>query len=156
MIRKDVLIITLIFFFSTAISGCKKNDSITNPDSVSNNDSITPPAGYKLVWHDEFNTSAIDTSKWNYEVNGDGGGNNEFQYYTSSPENSFIQDNCLVIKALKKSYNGKDYTSARLNSDGNTAGMKSKLNCHTDRAFGLQYGCCLPIGYTADGLQAEK
>ncbi|MDR3628661.1 MAG: glycoside hydrolase family 16 protein [Ignavibacteriaceae bacterium] len=116
---KNVLIISLIFIFGASISCCKKNDGITNPDTSSvKKDSIIPPAGYKLVWNDEFNGTSIDTSKWNYEVNGDGGGNNELEYYTALPENSFIQDSCLIIKALKKTYNGKDYTSARLNSSG--------------------------------------
>jgi len=119
MIRKKLLIISLIFLYTTVISGCKKGDGVTNPpDSTSNGSAIIPPAGYKLVWNDEFNTSSIDSSKWNYEVNGDGGGNNELQYYTNFRENSFIKDSCLVIQALKKSYNGKDYTSARLNSNG--------------------------------------
>jgi len=111
-------IISIILLFGASISCCKKNDAITNPDtSTVKKDSIVPPAGYKLVWNDEFNSTSIDTSKWNWEVNGDGGGNNELEYYTALPENSFIQDSCLVIKALQKSYNGKEYTSARLNSN---------------------------------------
>ncbi len=116
--RNKILIACLVFVFSTSIISCKKNDAVTEPDSTNQDGQIVPPPGYKLVWHDEFNGPNLDTSKWNYEVNGDGGGNSELQYYTGSPENCFIQDRCLVIQALKKSYLGKDYTSARLNSNG--------------------------------------
>ena len=36
--------------------------------------------GWELVWQDEFDGSAIDDTKWSFEVNGQGGGNNELQY----------------------------------------------------------------------------
>ena len=34
---------------------------------------------YVCVWADEFNGETLDLSKWNIEVNGFGGGNNEAQ-----------------------------------------------------------------------------
>lgn len=74
--------------------------------------------GWTLVWHDEFDTKYIDNSKWEHEVNAWGGGNNELQYYTNRPENSFIRDGKLVIRAIKETYTGpegtREYTSARL------------------------------------------
>jgi len=74
--------------------------------------------GWKLIWSDEFNGSSIDLTKWEHEVNAWGGGNNELQYYTARPENSYIENGRLVIKARKESYSGpeghRDYTSARL------------------------------------------
>ena len=36
---------------------------------------------YTLVWNEDFTDGALDTKVWNIEVNGDGGGNNELQYY---------------------------------------------------------------------------
>jgi beta-glucanase (GH16 family) len=72
--------------------------------------------GWKLVWADEFNGPEIDTTKWTHEVNGDGGGNNEMQYYVASKANSYIKDDFLVIKAAQQNYKGKFYTSARLNT----------------------------------------
>ena len=115
--KKHIFIIVLTLLFSASLVSCKKNDAVANPDSTNNSGDIVPPAGYKLVWHDEFNSPNLDTSKWNYEINGDGGGNNELQYYTNSSQNCFIQDSCLVIQALQESYMGKNYTSARLNSN---------------------------------------
>ncbi len=76
-----------------------------------------PSSGWNLVWADEFNGNSIDQGKWNYEVNCDGGGNNEQQCYTNSGANSYVQDGHLVIKVIKQNYNGKPYTSARLNSN---------------------------------------
>lgn len=82
--------------------------------------------GWKLVWSDEFdgpNGSAVDASKWVTEVGGEGWGNQELEYYTNRPQNIFIQDGNLVIRAWRESYTGADgvkrnYTSARLKSAG--------------------------------------
>ena len=42
-----------------------------------------PPAALKLVWSDEFNYTGLpDSTKWNYDIGGDGWGNNELQFYT--------------------------------------------------------------------------
>ncbi|MCW1926466.1 glycoside hydrolase family 16 protein [Luteolibacter arcticus] len=76
------------------------------------------PAGWKLVWSDEFNGKEIDFSKWGVEENGHGGGNGELQYYVDRPENLRIEDGHLVIEAKKEKFNAagvqKDYTSGRL------------------------------------------
>ncbi|MCX6151253.1 MAG: glycoside hydrolase family 16 protein [Ignavibacteriales bacterium] len=106
----------LLFFFVSSLFlfadlNCKKEDSgITN----SATDTIPTPAGYTLVWNDEFTGTSVDKKKWEYEVNGDGGGNNELQYYTNLAENSYVENGILVIQALKKNYLGKEYTSARI------------------------------------------
>ena len=39
----------------------------------------------RLVWSDEF--KQFDKTRWTHMVTGWRGGNNEFQYYTSRPEN---------------------------------------------------------------------
>ena len=71
---------------------------------------------YSLVWSDEFDGSALNTDVWNIEVNGNGGGNQEKQYYTDRPENLRVEDGNLVIEARKEEYNNREYTSARINS----------------------------------------
>jgi beta-glucanase (GH16 family) len=96
-----------------AFTACKKgSDGADIP--VTPTDTIPTPSGWTLVWHDEFDGSALDTTKWSYEVNGDGGGNNELQYYTARPQNSFVKNGVLVLGALQENYLGKAYTSARL------------------------------------------
>ncbi len=101
--------ISLLLF----IGGCKKSSPSAVEPPVTT-PTIPTPAGYALVWNDEFDSSAVNLNKWEYEVNGDGGGNNELQYYTSRPQNSFVQNGMLTIRALKESYLGKEYTSARM------------------------------------------
>ena len=72
---------------------------------------------WRLVWNDEFDGSTIDTSNWNYEINCDGGGNEELQCYTDSAENAYVSDGTLKIVAkLNEGATGEDddFTSARL------------------------------------------
>ena len=47
---------------------------------------------WKLVWEENFNGNKLDTSTWNYEVNDDGGGNHELQYYTARDTNAYVKD----------------------------------------------------------------
>ncbi|WP_017210089.1 family 16 glycosylhydrolase [Clostridium beijerinckii] len=74
--------------------------------------------GWNLAWSDEFNWTSINTSNWKYETGGDGWGNNELEYYTNRSENARIENGNLVIEARKENYNGMNYTSARLKSQG--------------------------------------
>jgi beta-glucanase (GH16 family) len=76
---------------------------------------LPPESDWSLVWSDEFDGSAIDTSKWSHEVNCNGGGNNEQQCYTDSTENSYVDDGLLNIVALPAPAGSPlPYTSARL------------------------------------------
>lgn len=79
----------------------------------------TPPTGYHQVWADEFNDNALDERNWTVEVNGNGGGNQELQYYRR--ENVAEQDGNLVLTARRESYGGKSFTSGRVNSKGKAA-----------------------------------
>ena len=105
---KVLLLLLGLFFF------CQCDQSEKNP--VGNE--IDPPDGYTLVWHDEFDGNSINPEKWEHEVNGHGGGNQELQYYTARDTNSFVRDGSLILQCLKEEYTGTDgtraYTSARL------------------------------------------
>lgn len=70
----------------------------------------------KLVWSDEFNKNGLpDKSKWNYDVGGDGWGNNELQYYTSERlKNARVENGLLIIEAYRENWQNRNYTSARL------------------------------------------
>ena len=74
------------------------------------------PPGWELVWSDEFDGHALDASKWEFEVNARGGGNNELQYYVTN--NVRVRDGFLSIEARREHYTGpegaRDYTSARI------------------------------------------
>lgn len=76
----------------------------------------------ELVWADEFDGSAVDPSKWEFQT-GDGTaygipgwGNNELQWYQSS--NATVANGVLTIQARRESVGGKSYTSSRLRSRG--------------------------------------
>jgi len=73
-----------------------------------------------LLWSEEFNyTGAPDPAKWTYDIgNNSGWGNGESEYYTSRSNNVVVQGGYLVITAKKESYNGYNYTSARLKTQG--------------------------------------
>ncbi|MBN8444492.1 MAG: family 16 glycosylhydrolase [Gammaproteobacteria bacterium] len=77
-------------------------------------DTSKPATNWALVWSDEFDAAAIDTRKWNFEVNCAGGGNNEKQCYTDKKENAFIKEGVLNIVALPATDAALPYTSARL------------------------------------------
>ncbi len=69
---------------------------------------------YDLVWSDEFDTNTLGTN-WNIEATSTPY-NKEMQAYTARPENVTIADGNLVITARRESYDGKAFTSGRINS----------------------------------------
>ncbi len=73
---------------------------------------------WNLVWSDEFNDSTINTSNWTYDIGGGGWGNDELEYYTNRPANAAVSNGNLLIIARHESYNGSNYTSARLKTQG--------------------------------------
>ncbi len=71
-----------------------------------------------LVWSDEFDGTAVDTSKWEFQE-GDGcdvgvcgWGNSELQFYQA--DNATVANGVLTITAKKERVKAKQYTSARL------------------------------------------
>jgi beta-glucanase (GH16 family) len=78
------------------------------------------PAVRRLIWSDEFEKGNIpDTAKWSYDKGGSGFGNNELQYYHANrPENARVEAGNLVIEAHKEAFENRQYTSARLITQG--------------------------------------
>ncbi len=62
--------------------------------------------GWTLVWNDEFDGDTIDRTKWDFDTDCWGGGNNERQCYTDRPENAALSDGKLIITARKEEYRG--------------------------------------------------
>ncbi len=73
---------------------------------------------WKLVWSDEFDSLNINSENWKFETGGSGWGNNELEYYTTRSDNATFEDGNLLIIAKEESYGGRNYTSARLKSQG--------------------------------------
>ncbi len=89
---------------------------------------------YKLVWSEEFNGPEIDKNTWRHEIGYVR--NNELQYYTDAPENSFIEDGCLVIKSIKTDDPECPYTSASLNTRTKKDFLYGKLEMRAKLPFG--------------------
>ncbi len=71
----------------------------------------------QLVLQEEFNTDgAPNSAVWGFDIGtGENGwGNNELQYYTDRTENVTVQNGVLLITANQESFEGSQYTSARL------------------------------------------
>jgi len=61
---------------------------------------------WQLVWQDEFSGDEIDSSKWSFEVNCFGGGNDEQQCYTDRRENTYVEQGTLKIVAQRENFTG--------------------------------------------------
>lgn len=84
--------------------------------------SFNPGEGWSLVWSDEFEGTALDSTKWSAET-GDGSshglagwGNRELEYYR--PENAVVSGGNLSIQVKREAFGGKEFTSARLTTQG--------------------------------------
>src|SRR5258708_1870750 len=80
------------------------------------------PTIWTVVWSDEFDGpsgAAVASSKWSFDLGGNGGEKKELETYTSRTANAYGDGGLLVIKGLKETFKGtdnitRDYTSARL------------------------------------------
>jgi beta-glucanase (GH16 family) len=98
-----------------------------------------------LLWSDEFDGpagSAPDSSKWGYDVGGNGWGNNELESYTSRTQNASLDGNGnLVIKVISENFTGADgiprnYTSARLLTKGKFEQKYGRIEARIKIPFG--------------------
>ncbi len=90
-----------------------------------NDDAQTVARFTTLVWEDNFDVDgAPDPNRWGFDL-GDGTeqgipgwGNDELQYYTDRPENVTVQNGFLLITVRQEDFNGAEFTSARLTTQG--------------------------------------
>ena len=80
-----------------------------------------PDTTWKLVWGDDFEGTAgaaVDGGKWTYDT-GPNWYNGELQDYTSGNTNASLDGSGnLIIEARKEAREGRQYTSARLKTEG--------------------------------------
>lgn len=80
-----------------------------------------PDATWKMMWGDEFEGTAgaaVDGSKWAYD-SGPNWYNNELQAYTTGNTNARLDGSGnLVIEARREAREGRQYSSARLKTEG--------------------------------------
>lgn len=86
---------------------------------ISKNITITIKVNSGLIFSDEFDLpGSPNTNKWTYDTGSGGWGNNESQYYTNRTDNVVIANGILKITAKKESYQGAEYTSTRMKTQG--------------------------------------
>lgn len=99
---------------------------------------------YHLVWQDNFEGNQLNSNNWVIEVNGDGGGNNELQYYRKENVSVGIEPvsgaSCLILTAKKENYLGKTCTSGRVNTLGKISFKHGKIEAR------------IKLPHTANGL----
>ena len=112
-----LLIVVLV---SITLTSCMKQQPTSEPESNTKTLQESNSDKWTLFWSDEFEGNEIDAAKWNFQKEPAGRFNEEWQRYTTSSENAYIDNNHLVIKAIHESdTHGLDqYTSARLNTAG--------------------------------------
>lgn len=126
---------------SQASAQCKVTVTEAKPDDSTKD-------GYRLVWFDEFNGTALDTTKWGYQMGvqdhyGDSTGplywgNGELQYYTQDAVT--VEDGALKITATRRDMpDGRTYSSARIltrNKASWTYGyFEARMKCPTGKGM---------------------
>lgn len=112
--------------------------------SCSKDEKQTVTTFNNLVLQDNFDVDgAPNTSIWNYDIGkgpgGDGWGNNELQYYTDRPENIVVENGMLKITAIKESYMGSGYTSARITTKGKFEKKFGRFEARMKLPYGKGY-----------------
>jgi beta-glucanase (GH16 family) len=113
-----------------ALASCGGGGAGVIGDDNSATASSALPAGYQLVWEDNFTAGvALDSTYWTYDTGsplfgGSVWGNDEKQYYTSNPNNVYLSNGQLVIQpvygnvpANSGAPSGVVATSARVKTD---------------------------------------
>ena len=108
-----------VVFIGCALICCSDSSS-PNPTTQPNASLNSTPIQWQQVWDDEFNYTGLpDSTKWNYDVGGNGWGNNELEYYTKKrKENARVENGNLVIEVKKEQTEKNAYSSARLVTKG--------------------------------------
>ncbi len=130
------LSLTLIVFYSTSIDGDLRSEASTVQP-------VGQTGNWNLIFNDEFNGSALDTTKWvtcySYSLsdNGCGHSNGELQYYL--PRNVTVSYGTVKLRGKKETYVAPDgktynYTSGMISTGRN------KLDTSMPAKFKYQYG----------------
>jgi beta-glucanase (GH16 family) len=98
-----------------------------------------PDSTWKQAWGDDFegaSGAAVDASKWTYDT-GPNWYNNELQDYTSGTANAALDGSGdLVIQARAEAREGRQYTSARLKTEGKKTFTYGRIEARMKLPYG--------------------
>ena len=140
-------IIVRAYASSGRYAKAQRTVTIGEEEPVSIEDGYFSPTSYdgmEMVWNDEFDGSAVNTEFWSFETGAGGWGNNELQYYRK--ENASVNGGTLIIEARKETYQGSNYTSARMVTRNKKSFKYGKV-----REYGLRSGCWATTSSQLDG-----
>ena len=121
----QLISLLLLLLISCGGSTSDVNDTtLSNSGNYNNSTPNNPTQSYtfnnELVWSDEFDQDGpVSQDKWNVETippNNGSWWNGELQFYTDKADNIRVEEGLLKITAKYESYEGKNYTSARINT----------------------------------------
>jgi beta-glucanase (GH16 family) len=121
----QLISLLLLLLISCGGSTSDVNDTtLSNSGNYNNTTPNNPTQSYtfnnELVWSDEFDQDGpVSQDKWNVETippNNGSWWNGELQFYTDKEDNIRAEEGLLKITAKYESYEGKNYTSARINT----------------------------------------
>ena len=118
---QQLCVLSTFLIIASCLNSPKKNKATKTKDSETT---------WKLVWSDEFEGDSLNSANWSYQVENAGRFNDEWQRYTDSPKNAYIEDGKLVIKAIHESdtYGMDQFTSARLHTANKHAWKYGKIS----------------------------
>ncbi|MDZ4795008.1 MAG: glycoside hydrolase family 16 protein [Bacteroidota bacterium] len=137
MLQKNKILLVILSIGFIGFSCTEKDNIPTITTTVVPSDKVwsyeTTP-----VFEDNFTINGNpDQAKWGYDIGGSGWGNNELQYYTNRPVNATALNGILKINAIKESFNGSAYTSARLLSKNKFSFKYGKIDVRAKVPAGL-------------------
>ena len=144
--KKILAAILILSAILVSTYSCKKKEKINDLNNkkietttISNNNiDKMKDTHWKLKWADEFEKETIDSNNWTLQVVKAGRFNDEWQRYTNSNKNAYIENNCLVIKAIHESdkHSLNQYTSARLHTANKQSWKYGKIAARVKLPYG--------------------
>lgn len=105
-----------------------KNKYLPNPNKIIDTTTTVPETTTTMIEYDPALTEwtydfanipngPLPTDFWNFDIGTKVANyNNEAQAYTNNLKNIRVEDGILIIEAIKENYDGKHFTSARINT----------------------------------------
>lgn len=104
--------------------------TVSLDDQIDNSGYVSPKSypDMTLIWQDEFDGNSLDSRNWSFDIGTgvDGWGNHELQYYRE--ENVQVQNGYLTITAKREDYNGRQYTSSRIKTEGKQSFLYGRID----------------------------